>query len=589
MSDMNDNQSKIKLNPITLAFTGADSPLEPVYLKDQQQAAVKQQRIMVLLGVFVYLIFVLVDWNSLPHLAPLFTFIRLCVFTPVALLILWFTYSKYYAKLAQPIMMVVSWFGAAGLLTIHYLATKEGFHSYRYAILFTLIFVVFFFTMRFVYILITTVVILIGYNLLQMVTGVFPPDIHADSNVLFLFIVLFGGIYAYHFEKSQRETYRLHRDLRFERDNVSHANAVLEQRVNERTESLTIANARLEHFSYNDQLTNLYNRRYFHEILSRYHEEEIIPVSIVVADINGLKLINDTFGFLTGDAYILKAVEALREAFGDEAILSRLGGDEFAVIQTGVTNAIITKKMSDFVAIAATKDVLGIPVSVSIGLAVKQHIEEKDEDIFTEAENRMFNDKLKTSPSMHKRTIQRMIEIYHERHPYEETHANNVSIIASALGAAAGLSDRRVEEIKIAGLYHDIGKITIDDHIFSKTGALSENEMELVRHHPDMGYRILMASDDLTRIAEYVLHHHERMDGTGYPRGLQGLDIPIQSRILAIADAYDAMTGHRCYKSPISPEEAIIEMKKHAGKQFDMELVFLMEKLVPEVEKVLRV
>ena len=151
------------------------------------------------------------------------------------------------------------------------------------------------------------------------------------------------------------------------------------------------------------------------------------------------------------------------------------------------------------------------------------------------------------------------------------------------MGEALGLSDYKIKELKTVGLLHDIGKIAIEEHILSKTGKLTDKELNEIKRHPEIGYRILSTVNEMSEMADYVLAHHERWDGKGYPKGLKADEIPLESRIIAIADAYDAMTGDRSYRRPMQPTAVLEELQLNAGTQFDAELVNLF------IEKVLGV
>jgi len=141
------------------------------------------------------------------------------------------------------------------------------------------------------------------------------------------------------------------------------------------------------------------------------------------------------------------------------------------------------------------------------------------------------------------------------------------------MGEALGMTEYENEELKSVGLLHDIGKITIDENVLNKPGKLTDDEWNEIKRHPEIGYRILNTVNDMSDMASYVLYHHERWDGKGYPKGLKGDEIPFVSRIINIVDSYDAMTSERSYQKALSKEVAIEELKKNAGTQFDAELV----------------
>ena len=161
----------------------------------------------------------------------------------------------------------------------------------------------------------------------------------------------------------------------------------------------------------------------------------------------------------------------------------------------------------------------------------------------------------------------------HEKNKREEQHSHRVSALCKRMGEALGLPEHKIEELKLVGLLHDIGKIAIDENILNKPGKLTDDEWKEIKRHPEIGYRILSTVNDMSEMAEYVLAHHEKWDGKGYPRGLKGEEIPFASRIITIADAYDAMTSERNYRSALPNEVALEELQKNAGIQFDPKLV----------------
>lgn len=329
---------------------------------------------------------------------------------------------------------------------------------------------------------------------------------------------------------------------------------------------------RLEYLSYHDQLTGLYNRRFFEEELARLDVERSLPLTIVMADVNGLKLVNDSFGHTAGDELLRKVAQILRNGFRKDDIIARLGGDEFIALLPD-TGTYETKQIITNIKALASKEKAGtVDISISFGYQTKTSNEEKIHDILKKAEDYMYKEKLFEGPSMRGKTINTIISALHEKNKREEQHSHRVSNLCESMGRALGLSEDEIKELKTVGLLHDIGKIAIEENILNKPGKLTEEEWEEIKRHPEIGYRILRTVNDMTEIAEHVLAHHERFDGKGYPKGLKGKQIPLQSRIIAIADSYDAMVSERSYRSALPEEIAVQELKINAGSQFDPEL-----------------
>ena len=333
------------------------------------------------------------------------------------------------------------------------------------------------------------------------------------------------------------------------------------------------AEKEIHYLSYHDQLTGLYNRRFYEAELKRLDTEINLPMTIVMGDVNGLKLINDSFGHVMGDELLKKVAEVIKKGCRADDIIARLGGDEF-VILLPKTDAFETEQIIKRINDLSLKEKVGtIDISISFGYETKNNEEEKIQEVFKKAEDYMYEKKLFESPSMRGKTIGAIISTLHEKNKREEQHSHRVSALCKRMGEALGLSEHKIEELKSVGLLHDIGKIAIDENIFNKPGKLTDDEWKEIKRHPEIGYRILSTVNDMSETAEYVLAHHEKWDGKGYPRGLKGEEIPFASRIITIADAYDAMTSERNYRSVLPNEVALEELQKNAGIQFDPKLV----------------
>jgi len=333
--------------------------------------------------------------------------------------------------------------------------------------------------------------------------------------------------------------------------------------------------AEILYLSYRDQLTGLYNRRYFEEELARLDVPRNFPLTMVMADMNGLKLINDSLGHAMGDEILKKIANVLQKGCRSGDLIARLGGDEF-VILLPKTDASETKQMLQRIKDSASKEEVGsVDISISFGYGTKNNEDENIQDILKLAEDHMYSKKLIESPSMRRKAINTLITTLHGRSNQEENHAHRVSELCKSMGKALELSEREIEELKTAGLLHDIGKIAIDESILSKPEKLTDNEWEEVRRHAEIGYRILSTVNNMSKMAEYVLAHHERWDGKGYPKGLNGDNIPLQARIIHIAEAYNDMTSARSYRNTLSAEDAVLELQKNAGLQFDPQLTKL--------------
>jgi diguanylate cyclase (GGDEF)-like protein/PAS domain S-box-containing protein/putative nucleotidyltransferase with HDIG domain len=330
---------------------------------------------------------------------------------------------------------------------------------------------------------------------------------------------------------------------------------------------------KLQFLSYHDQLTGLYNRRFFEEELIRLDQENYYPLTITMADINGLKLINDSFGHATGDEYIKKVANVLLLGAGVTDVVCRLSGDEFIIMSPNKTVDQVKKMVDKIKELSSNEKVRSVNISVSFGYSSKDSAEDSMIEVLKKAEDFMYKKKLFESPSMRGKTISTIITTLHEKNPREEQHSHRVSQLCEKMGRVLEMQEDEIRELKTVGLLHDIGKVAVDEGILNKNGKLTAEEMEEIRKHPEIGYRILSTVNELAEMAEYVLAHHERWDGLGYPKGLRGEEIPKQSSIIAIADAYDAMISERSYRKALTKEYAVSELLKGAGTQFNAEYV----------------
>ncbi len=353
----------------------------------------------------------------------------------------------------------------------------------------------------------------------------------------------------------------------------------LEERVTERTAELNDNKEQLEFFSNHDSLTGLYNRMYFENQLKLIDHQDNYPISILIGDVDGLKLTNDIFGHDEGDLLIKTAAESFLKICREDDLIARTGGDEFALvlkhtdIDTAQNIASRIKEAFSNVQFSAFKG------SISLGCAIKNKSNQSIIEVMKLAEEHMYIDKTLNSKKLNSDTIEHLIAKLHDTSKRELEHSKNVSELSMQIGMKLGLTQDECKRLKEAGYYHDIGKITLDDLLFQNDEVPMDYENEEVKNHVIMGYRILNAFDETADLAEIILMHHEKWDGSGYPKGFSHEDIPLFSRIVAVAEAYDDLTNKH-NKFMMDLNEAIEVVKQDAGRSYDPSIVRILENIV---------
>jgi len=339
---------------------------------------------------------------------------------------------------------------------------------------------------------------------------------------------------------------------------------------------------KIKHLSFHDSLTGLYNRAYFEEELERYNFPRYYPLSIVMLDVNGLKVINDTFGHQEGDRLLQNLSQTLTSVSRQGDILARIGGDEFAILLPSTTSE-QAHEFCERIKKACQQDKIEpiyLRLNISLGHATQEGEYKDINSLLRAADRNMYQDKLFNGKSREKHFLEAFRIILAERDPHTHLHAQRLQELALSLGKRVGLTEYQLGNLKLLALLHDIGKIGIPDSILFKTYILTPSEWKKMREHSRIGYRMAKNIPDFTPIAREILYHHEHWDGTGYPDGLKGEKIPLPSRIISIVDAYDVMQSRRPYKGAVSKTKALKEIKRCAGTQFDPQLVEIFLKIV---------
>ena len=339
----------------------------------------------------------------------------------------------------------------------------------------------------------------------------------------------------------------------------------------------------VEFLSYHDQLTGLFNRRYFEERSAQIVEEINLPISLIIADLNALKLTNDAFGHLRGDQMITSFSEVLKVSFPEKAIVSRIGGDEFAIILPKTSEELAEKLIQEARQKLKGITVEQVPVTAAFGYATIKDINDSFPNTFRLADEAMYNQKLLDHVMVKKTIVNRIIlSNNHRQKGKKDEIKESVHLIANYL-RFLDMDDTIIKKMKKAAFVYDVGYVTVPNSVIKNTMPLTKIEWEEMKTHPISGYNILKNIDHYAENAEDVLAHHEWFDGKGYPRGLAGKSIPFGSRILTLVTDYIAMTHERPYRDAMTIDEACQVIKDRSGSRYDPEFVdsflqFLKEK-----------
>lgn len=338
-----------------------------------------------------------------------------------------------------------------------------------------------------------------------------------------------------------------------------------------------------EDLSYRDSLTNVYNRRYLDDLFKKSSVNLGLPLTVMVLDVNNLKVINDAFGHIMGDKLIRKVADICLSTTNKGDMVCRSGGDEFVIIlpNTDVNQAEVLRKK--IISKVSKTHVSSVTISLAIGYAVMKNENDHFHTVFQEADYEMYQNKVKFGKEMKLRTIDQLIEKLNQKYHESLVHNEQVSAYALEFATVLNMNEEKKKDLKMAGRLHDIGKAMLTPKALKKSEEVpSSKKSNQIKKHVVIGYQLLKGIEEYAHLAEIILYHHERFDGTGYPKGLKGEQIPLESRMIAIANFYELMTGERSYRETVTKEEATELLITLKGTQFDPELVDIF------IEKVIR-
>ena len=341
-----------------------------------------------------------------------------------------------------------------------------------------------------------------------------------------------------------------------------------------------------EKMLYKDMMTGLYNKNFFEEELSRLDTKRQLPISIIMGDVNGLKLINDAFGHQMGDSTLKKAAEIMFSSFREEDIICRVGGDEFIVLLPKTSEETALKVIERVKNKCEINPLDFLKISISFGVATKESKDTDINNVLKKAENKMYFNKLRESKEA-KLLMIKSLKSRLEKITYETTaHCDRLKKLCMLMAESLNLSDNEKEGLRLLCEFHDIGKIGISKDILQKKGCLNSEEWENIRRHSEIGYYIAKEFKDASPVDELILIHHERWDGKGYPGLIKNEEIPVVVRIFSIADSYDVMVNDRPYKMRMNNRQALNEIKDKSGSQFDPNIAEIFINIMENMEQI---
>ena len=293
-----------------------------------------------------------------------------------------------------------------------------------------------------------------------------------------------------------------------------------------------------------------------------------------------MKIINDAFGHEKGNEVLTNVASFLLKHKRLQDYIARIGGDEFIILRPQTTFGESEAFKLSMMGESQLMVIDDLKISLSIGYAIKESSDMDIQDVLKEAEDNMYRNKILHGQSARNESVVTILNTLKDKYEEERIHSDKVSHYCMLMGRALSLTSDEIKELELAGLMHDIGKITIPDHILDKPGKLTEDEWKIMKNHTINGYNILRSADKYSRLAEYALTHHERYDGNGYPNGLIGDNIPLFSRIISVCDSYEAMTSDRPYRKALDKDIAVAELRRCSGTQFDPKLVSIFIELI---------
>jgi diguanylate cyclase (GGDEF)-like protein len=380
------------------------------------------------------------------------------------------------------------------------------------------------------------------------------------SALVSLDIMIFSLLLCLRIYRHQKDTERLNKSIVDKSLQIQELNQKLS------TKSEAVQNA-----SIYDNLTKLYNRKFFDNLLSRVNHDLLKPVSIIVLDINGLGQLNAAEGYNAGDKLLERTSEILHKVCIDTDVVARTGSSEFTILMTATREAEAYGTARNIKRQFASLD--NVELTISVGVAQMGTDEASIFNVLEAARKNLVLEKMLDANSNSNSIISMMMITLNTYSRETVAHSDRMREMAVRFGKILGMTSSELSRLAVAAQLHDVGKIGIPDSILNKKEKLGDHERELIRRHSELGYNIVKAIPFLNEVAVDILQHHEAFDGTGYPYGVREDEISVNARIINIIDSFDAMTNTSVYAATKTIDEAISELRKGSGRQYDPYLI----------------
>jgi diguanylate cyclase (GGDEF)-like protein/putative nucleotidyltransferase with HDIG domain len=382
-------------------------------------------------------------------------------------------------------------------------------------------------------------------------------------------ILLNGTSYNKIIKKSfhNHNIYEIHKNPIFDKNKIIGVLTTIENITHQ-----TLMEEKLKTLSFKDSLTGLYNRTYYNELINKLNKENKFPLTVVMIDVNSLKMINDVFTHNSGDDLLVKISNIINNNIPINASCCRIGGDEYVIIMPNTFKDQALAIMKIIQTKVAESTIKGIHSSISYGISTKKSIEESLEEIITKADVSMYKQKNINSQAVRISQIDQIMEIIKIKLPKQYEHSLLVSKYCEYFARQLNFPEKEIENFRLIGYFHDIGKIAIEPSLLNKKEKFTSEEYNFIKRHTELGYIIMKSCNKYQGYAEAIYHHHEKYDGSGYPGGLKGNNIPFNSRFLYIVEKLCGHITDQPYREAISVEQVLDYLQENSGILFDPEL-----------------